>query len=215
MRRIGKGLLVLCILTMVPNGIACQMTIGVRGGFTSATVTGDDLTDTSRRSGITIGGSVGLGLGGWFSLDVGAAYTQKGVDWIDGGTDLSIDFGYLEFPVLARFTVPTVGSMTSHVSIGPVFALEAGCEVEGTQVELSITVDCDDPLLDGDLDTNSFDVGALVGAGVSIGVGNQTRLSIDAMYNFGLRSIDAGEAIDRNRNRAFMVTWGLSFTIGD
>ncbi len=206
MKWIGKGLLVLCISTMVPNGIASQTTIGVRGGFASATVTGDDLTDTSRRSGITIGGSLGLDLGGPFSLDVGATYTQKGVAAIEGGTDLRIDLGYVEFPVLARLTFPTGGRVDPHFSIGPVFAVQARCEAEATQLELTITVDCDDPGLDGDFDMSSFDVGALVGAGVSIGVGNQTRLSIDAMYNVGLRSIDAGEAIDRDRNRAFMVT---------
>ena len=38
MNWIGEGLLVLCISTMVPNGIACQMTIGVRGGLASATL---------------------------------------------------------------------------------------------------------------------------------------------------------------------------------
>ena len=214
MKWIRKGLLVLCISAMVPNGIACQMTIGVRGGLASATVTGEDLTDTRRRSGITIGGSLGLDLGGPFNLDVGAAYTQKGVAATEGGTDIRINLGYIEFPVLARLTVPTVGGLTSHASIGPVFAFEAGCEAETTQVELTITVDCNDPSLGGDLDTKSFDVGALVGAGVSIGVGTPARVSIDAMYNVGLRSIDASDTLDPNRNRAFMVTWGLSFTIG-
>ena len=61
---------------------------------------------------------------------------------------------------------------------------------------------------------SSFDVGALVAAGVSVGMGNQARLSMDAMFNLGMRSLNSGEVVDRNRNRAFMVTWGLSFTIG-
>ena len=52
MNWIEEGLLVLCFSTMVPNGIACQMPIGVRGGLASATATGEDLTETSRRSGI-------------------------------------------------------------------------------------------------------------------------------------------------------------------
>ena len=29
-----------------------------------------------------------------------------------------------------------------------------------------------------------------------------------------MRSLDCGEVVDRNRNRTFMVTWGLSLTIG-
>ena len=80
---------------MAPMGIAGQTTIGVRGGFTSATVSGDDLTGRSRRSGFTVGGSVRFGLGEAFGLEVGAAYTQKGVAAIDGGTDMSVDFGYV------------------------------------------------------------------------------------------------------------------------
>ncbi len=141
MKWIGKGLLVLCISTMVPNGIAGQTTIGVRGGLASATVTGEDLTDKSRRSGITIGGSLGLDFGGPFSLDVGASYTQKGVAAIEGGTDLRIDLGYIVFPVLARFTFPTGERVDSHVSIGRVFGVLARWEAEGTQLEVRITVD--------------------------------------------------------------------------
>lgn len=214
MRWISKGLLVMCISSMAPMGIVGQTMIGVRGGFSSATVTGDDLANKSRNSGFTVGGSVGFGLGGAFGLDVGAAYTQKGVLAKEGGTDLIIDIGYLELPVLARLTVPTGGRVTSHVSFGPVFGVEVGCEAEVTQIDLSMRVDCDDPSLDGGLETNSFDIGVLVAAGVSVGMGNRTRLSMDAMYNFGMRGIDSNDVLDPNRNRAFMVTWGLSYTIG-
>ena len=63
MKGIGRGLLVLCLSLMVPIGLSGQTTIGVRGGFTSATVTAVELTDPTRRSGFAIGGFVAFGRG--------------------------------------------------------------------------------------------------------------------------------------------------------
>ena len=214
MRWIGRGLLVLCLSSTAPIGLSGQTTIGVRGGFTSAKVTGHDLTDPTRREGFAIGGFVTLGLGDAFGLDLGATYTQKGVAGVAGGTEGQIDLDYLEFPLLARVSLPTVGRVSPRLSLGPVLAFEVGCEVTATQVELTITFECDDPSLDGDFDTDSFDLGALVGAGASIGLGGRARFSLDVMYNYGLTSIVPDDAQDPNKNRAFMVTGGFSLTIG-
>ena len=134
-------------------------------------------------------------------LDVGAAYTQKGVAAIEGGTDVRIDLAYVEFPVLARLTFPTGGRVDSHVSIGPIFAVEASCEAEVTQVELSITLNCDDPLLDGGLmfvlppegstqvvPTRESSVGALE-AGQRVRVRAADALSIEGVF-LGLEGQD-------------------------
>lgn len=75
-------------------------------------------------------------------------------------------------------------------------------------------MDCGDPSLDGELDTRSFDIGALLGAGVSVGVGSRTSITLDAMYTFGMRSIDRVLIGDANRNRTLSVTVGFSYTIG-
>ena len=48
MNWIGEGLLVLCISTMVPNGIACQMTIGVRGGLARGSSMGGDVRSSAQ-----------------------------------------------------------------------------------------------------------------------------------------------------------------------
>ena len=214
MKKIGKGLLVLCLFSMAPMGLSGQTIIGVRGGLTSAKVTGNDLTDATRRSGFAIGGFVALGVGDAIGLDIGATYTQKGVAALDGGTELKIDLDYVEFPLLARVSLPTVGRVSPRLSIGPVLAFEVGCEVAATQVELTITVDCDDPGLDGDLDTTSFDLGALVGAGASIRLGGRARFSLDVMYNDGLKSIVPDEVQDPNKNQTFMVTGSFSLMFG-
>lgn len=214
MKGIGKGLLVLCLASMAPIGLLGQTAIGVRGGFTSAKVTGTDLTDPTRRSGFAMGGFVALGLGDAIGLDIGATYTQKGVGAVDGGTELKIDLDYVEFPLLARVSLPRVGRVSPRLSLGPVLAFEVGCEVAETQVELTITVDCGDPILDGDLDTASFDLGVLVGAGASIELGGRTSFSLDVMYNDGLKSIVPDEVQDPNRNQAFMVIGSFSLMIG-
>ena len=85
-------------------------------------------------------------------MDIGATYTQKGVSAVDGGTELKIDLDYVEFPLLARVSFPTIRGVSPRVSLGPVLAFEVGCEVAATQVELTITVECDAPGLNGDLD---------------------------------------------------------------
>ena len=214
MKWIGRGLLVLCLSSTAPIGLSGQTTIGVRGGFTSASLTGIELTDPTRRSGFAIGGFIALGLGGPVGLDLGATYTQKGVAGFEGGTEGRVDIDYLEFPLLARVSLPTVGRVSPRLSLGPVLAFEVGCEVAVTQVELTLTFDCDDPGLEGEFDTDSFDLGALVGAGASIGLAGRVQFSLDVMYNYGVTSIVPDIAPEPNKNRAFMVTGGLSLTIG-
>ena len=49
--------------------------------------------------------------------------------------------------------------------------------------------------------TTSFDFGALVGAGASIGLGGRARFGFDTMYNDGLKSIVPNEVQDPNKNQ--------------
>ena len=214
MKWLGRGLLIGCLWSTTSVDVAAQVSIGVRGGFTSATMTGEDLPNTSRNSGFTLGGFVGFGLTDAVGLDLGTAYTQKGVEAVEGGTSVRIDLGYLQVPALVTVKIPSGGALSPRVSFGPVLAWRTGCDAEVSQLEVSESVDCGDPALDGELDIRSFDIGALVGAGVIIGVGSRTSMTLDAMYNFGVRSIDRVAIGEANRNRTLSVTAGLSYAIG-
>jgi len=73
---------------------------------------------------------------------------------------------------------------------------------------------CDDPSFGGELQTSSFDLGGLVGFGLSLDVGARAALNFDGMFNFGFSSVDEIRIGQANRNRAFMVTAGVSYAIG-
>ena len=130
MKMLGRGLLIGCLWSMTSVDVVAQVTVGVRGGFASATLTGDDLPNTSRNSGFTVGGFVGVGLTDVVGLDLGAAYTQKGVAAVEGGTSVRIDLGYLQVPALLTVKIPGGGALSPRVSLGPVLAWKTGCDVE-------------------------------------------------------------------------------------
>ena len=96
MKWTAGGLLLLAIAPATWADLAGQTTVGVRAGFTSASLTGDDIDGPSRHSGFTAGGFVSLGNGSAMSFEVGGAYTQKGVRALDGTTRARLDLDYVE-----------------------------------------------------------------------------------------------------------------------
>ena len=77
-----------------------------------------------------------------------------------------------------------------------------------------MTLDCEDPSFGGGVDTATFDFGGLVGLGVSLDMGARAALTLDGMFNLGRSAIDETLFGPVDRNRAFMVTAGVSFAIG-
>lgn len=143
----------------------------------------------------------------WFSTQAEILYATRGsnVD-LDGRTEGSFYFTYLELPVLARFRIP-VGSgavrpkLSSYAIIGPSvsFLLDAKIEDAGGTRSLDRN------------GLNEFDFGAVAGVGVTLEVTPEWALSLEARYDQGVRDAFKGADTD---NQAFLLTLGVDRTFG-
>ena len=115
--------------------------------------------------------------------------------------------------ILAKISPPTEGSVGFDFFLGPTVGFKSGCTITGTEGSVTISFDCDDPLLD--IAIKSIDLGATAGAGLNIAVNDQASALIQAFYTLGLSSLDdAATSPDDIKNRGFALLVGLSYTLG-
>jgi hypothetical protein len=187
-----------------------QTVVSLRGGINVANVDGDDvLVNPDSRVGLNFGGSVAFPLTDIVGVHLGAIYSQKGakLDVEEEDAEATVALDYIEIPMLLTLTIPSNGPLGSRIYLGPAVAFEVGCELRGSEGGLDISLDCDET----DIDTETFDIGAVGGAGLSWEASESFLLSLDLFYNLGLTSIAAEEG--DAKNRTFSVQAGVGFPL--
>ena len=192
-------------MAFAPTSVSGQKVLGLRAGLNVTKFAGAVSADT--KVGLNIGATLYLPVSANVGVTVGAAYTQKGVKGSDQGIGVSLDLDYVEIPALLTVSIPSAGPVGARFFLGPAFAFEVGCEFSAAVGETDIGFDCGD--VPGG--TEEFDIGAIGGVGVSYDATNSVILSMDLLYNLGLRNLD--EAGD-TKNRAFSVQAGVGFPLG-
>lgn len=142
-----------------------KVTIGVLTGFSAADVKGDAFV-SGVRQGISFGLAVGIQLP-WelpykigTGIETGIYYAQKGFenptpDFLNAET---VEFDYMEVPILAKFSYPLLERVSPYVLIGPSLGFKVSAErvrENGTRSDL-------------DDQTKSTDLSAIVGGGVDV-----------------------------------------------
>lgn len=207
-----KAVLVTAFLMTLPTVVAAQANVGFRGGLSLASLGGDDVEDLGSKTGLNIGGFVHVPLSDVVGLQFGAGFVQKGFKETELGVKFEFGVDYLELPLLLTLSPPTTGNVGFNFFFGPAVGFKTGCSVSGSEGGVKVSVDCDDPEFEVDL--KSVDFGAMVGAGLDIGVTDNVSVVIEGFYNLGLTKID-DSGVDANvKNRAFAVLAGLSFSLG-
>lgn len=193
--------------------LAAQTHVGARGGWSSATVSGGDLQDPERRSGVLTTLYLDHQITRWITFEVAAGYTQKGVSTNTESGRVSVDLGYVETPVSARVVWPTEAAARPYAIVGVAPSWKATCAASVTPPLGPFETDCEDRIFEGDLDLAGFDVGLLVGAGVAVDASAQLRISAELGWTIGLREIDP-DPVAVNKNRALWATVGLGYRVG-
>lgn len=147
-----------------------KVTIGVLTGFSAADVKGDAFV-SGIRQGISFGLAVGIQLPWNLPYNIGAGietgiyYAQKGFenpspDFLNAE---SVEFDYMEVPVLGKFSYPLFERVSPYVLIGPSLGFKVSAErvrANGTRADL-------------DDQTTGTDLSAIVGGGVDIMLNRQ------------------------------------------
>lgn len=232
-RPVRKTLVATLIGTLAAAPLGAQMTIGVRGGVGTATLTeGPQHAETLSRSGITAGIDLGIPLGGFLDVRVGLGLAQKGGH---GNVPRSLTAGrsfrevtarvdYLQFSTLLRASTDAEqGRLRLGVLAGPYAATNRSCEVAlrvssppaGSGISTGVfdfgrydaVTSCSEA--EGN-HVRSTDLGLAFGTAFEIELYDSLALAFDLIYAMGLSDIDD----DGRRTRHLAVQSGLVFVIG-
>ena len=199
--------ILLSVVTSVP-ALGQGFYLGGRGGFASSSYTlkeGDQqVEDVEAQSGVMAGLLAGYQFAGMFSAEVDLMFARKG--FTVGGDDGALyRFDYFQVPVLARATFTEDNVVNPRVFAGPIFGFETRCQwTPAGQLESG---SCP-------FETNSTEVGILLGGGITIGA--PIQFTVDVIFDFGLtnvRSGDAAEASYKSRRLGFL--FGIEYSFWD
>ena len=201
-----------CAALALPVPAASQMSLGLSGGLSIASLTGDDVEDDfESRSGFNVGAFAEFPLGDILWLVPGVYYVQKGAT-AEPSAQLveKISIDYLEIPLLLRVGVSTRQPVGINLLLGPTLAFQLKCELEAGTVERT----CEQAATaQADL-TKKFDLGLAVGGGLSFAVSPNLSLIANALWDLGLMSIDESAAERDAKNEAILLNVGFSFRPG-
>ncbi len=190
----------LALVTLLSSTVlAGGLTLGFKSGLNLANVTGDDVEDNEMK--LCFGGGVFINfpMCGLISLQPELLFMMKGMEF-ESFNDAGVRMSYVDIPILAKFTIPTIGALSPNLFAGPYVGFNTSAEV--------YVGDSENDIKD---QVKSTEFGLVLGGGLdySIGVG---ELTFDARYALGLSSFDdtADEDDVRNTGIMFMVGYGLS-----
>ncbi|HYF03770.1 MAG TPA: porin family protein [Patescibacteria group bacterium] len=219
------------VLTALAGCVLCnysaeaQITLGVKGGYSSA-VLEEDLADLP---GITREENPRMGItGGIFmnftlplipvSIQPELLYVRKGsivkASGSPGGiyqnTEVTTTLHYLELPVLAKFNIPVPAPVTPYIFAGPAYSylIASNEHIDNTVGTLHENFTSDPAPRIG-----KNDFGITFGGGVDFTI-LVTKVTVDARYTFGMMNINKKDKdTDPERtvkNRTWMVMVGIA-----
>jgi hypothetical protein len=179
-----------------------KLELGALVGVDSASFGGED----SQRGDFAHEPRLGVAAGIWGRLSIREWIAiQPEVFWVMKGSDTEVadvagprfDASYVEIAALASLSVPMEGPIRPRLLAGPTLGIL-------TRFEL---VYSDGSTEDRTERAGRLDLGLMAGAGATWNVTQRWRLSVDARYDWGVRTIDPTSETDL-RNRAFFVLLG-------
>jgi opacity protein-like surface antigen len=200
--------------------------LGVKGGLNIATLSIDEsvelldsvFIEPDSRNGIAAGAFVGFQIAPNFIIQTEFLYSQKGAKYdttltlegITGDVEIMLKFDYIEIPVLLKYAIPLQGNVRPTLFCGPALAIKSASKLKITASAMgqsaSETIDIEE--------VKSTDFGLVFGGGIDIAAG-RGKIVLDGRYTLGLSTVDDSPLNDDIKNRAFSVTAGYAFPIGN
>jgi hypothetical protein len=175
-----------------------RLTIGPKLGINVSTLSNAEGAES--RVGLTGGGFLVYSIVKNFGVSADVLYSQQGAKSSEGGVTLDYKLDYLSIPILANVFFGELGDqLRPKIVLGP---------------SLNFLLSSD-PVDKSEL--NSFDLSAIIGAGLNYRIGDRTWLNMDARYGIGATEIDKSPQPedDAVKNNVFSVTLGVGFGFGE
>jgi len=146
-------------------------------------------------------------------LQTGVLYVQKGAksSFADGSLRGGVQLGYVEVPVMLRLGVPlSLIGVAPTVVLGGSLGWRVNCKAVAEVGNFSGSSDCDNALLNQDLNVKRFDGGLTAGIEVPIKLGERYLAVPSVRYVRGLTRISDVGSNDR-MNSTLLIGLGLRF----
>jgi hypothetical protein len=207
-------LLIAAAFVVTAQAAAAQtgpLQIGPAAGVAITTFVGSDADDADSRTSPYFGASVVYHpVLAMLGFESGVYYVQKGASTRFEGATGTLKLTYIEIPLLLRLGMNLQNSaIRPYAALGGSIGFNTGCSVEAAFGGVSVSFDCDDPEMEGELAVRAVDFGISGGAGVDIPVGMRGVLTPSLRYTHGLTSVDDGTPRADLKNSAFQL--GVSF----
>jgi len=202
-------LFILGLLVTISTAYAQGITGGLKAGMNIANVHGDGFGEFyESKMGFCAGGFITFKVANIVAIQPEVLYTQKGTKWGQEyeheytGT-WSLNFDYLEIPVLFKVIMPIQGMIKPHLFVGPYFAFNLTAKGKIEDNGQSDEDDIDEFVKDTDF-------GAVFGGGIDFGL-PAGKIVFDARYSLGLTAIYEEVFGFDVKNNVFSFMLGYAF----
>lgn len=218
MRYVTTLLAIAGLIALAPAHAGAQhATLGVKGGLNVANLSVDDPSDSDSgfdsQTDFLAGVFAQFTIGSVFAFQPEVLYSQRGAKSRDDDPATKLNLNYIQLPLLL---MARLGSRESPIVptlyAGPQVSFEMRCQVTGESEGVSLGLDCDDPLLDGELQTKKTEYGLVFGGGFEF-LYSRLTVHLDVRYNLGLTNLNdssnASEVSVKSRVWSFMLGFGV------
>jgi hypothetical protein len=212
-----KMLKIICFVTVAAGLLAAPVLAGplgktVKGGISYAKVTNDVGGDSDSEMGYVLGLAMTYDLIPGLSLQPELLYVQQGgkydIALVDeggmpvGNGELIWDLDYIQVPVLARISLPLLGTAIPTIIAGPALAFNLSSDYTQKMSGEEVSGNIDD--------ISSTDLSLIIGAGMKLGAGPAGAI-LEVRYNHGLTNLNDSDGPAEIKNRSIQAMAGFSF----
>lgn len=203
MKKLSAVAMMLAVTAMPVNAQGLEFS----GGVNFSKLSGDAVSAAAQNAGMNFGLDVVIPVGP-VGLNLGADWSQKGVEETVGNAVSVLDLSYVELPVHVRFPLVGAGPVRLNLVLGPTIGINTGCEVV---VDAAAAENCAD-LAAGSFEANTLEWAGTGGLGLSFSLGGLAYAGLDLKYSLGLSNVSQGSSLDM-KNRTFSLTSHVGFDV--
>jgi hypothetical protein len=187
-----KKIIALFVCVASFGAVSAQVSFGGKAGLNLSTFGGEDNDGAKMKPGFHVGAFADIPVSGAFSVQPEVFFSTQGAKFEEDGTDYKSNMGYINVPVLAKYSTASGFYALTGPQIG--FLLSAKGKAEGESEDIKELF-------------KKTDFSWALGVGYKFG----NNIGVAARYNLGLSNIWDGEDGSLKNN---VIQVGLTYSFG-
>ena len=200
---------IILVLSFIAIPANSQTQLGITGGINFSNFYGADISGSQTKTGFDVGVFT-TSTFEQFSIMPAILYSNKGTkksviglkNGVKTSYDYTLDYNYLEFPVMGMYVFDVSGNISPFLIAGPFVGYLLNSNLHTKKTALAVTVESDAK----NENQYSLNFGIAFGGGISFDVNNNT-FSLTCKYSYGLLKVNASDV----KTSCFSIMAGLTF----